>query len=288
MIYISEEVIAGVEDMAVGQAVAIGACSADTYVRYYLDVIAHAQALYPVACALGINSETRVIEIGSGIGLRCLLGRDLLGAEFVGVEPCCNSFSALGRVIAALREANPQLPFAAVARCGEETGLPGESFDVALSFEVIEHVQDPKKVLGEIWRLLKPGGRAYLSTCNYASFYEGHFRCFWWPFAGKRWQARYLRLIGRNPAFLAELNLITKQSILRTAAAIGFTARLADRFCCAASKLPPLVVNYPRGYALPEGTARPFAHRLIEHPRVAAGLTCLDREYKLSLELSKP
>jgi SAM-dependent methyltransferase len=41
-----------------------------------------------------------------------------------------------------------------------------DSFDVVLSFQVIEHIQDDKLFLQEIHRVLRPGGTAYITTPN--------------------------------------------------------------------------------------------------------------------------
>ena len=41
-----------------------------------------------------------------------------------------------------------------------------ESFDVVTCMEMLEHVPDPQSVINAIARLLKPGGRVYLSTLN--------------------------------------------------------------------------------------------------------------------------
>lgn len=49
---------------------------------------------------------------------------------------------------------------------GDAMKLPfnDESFDVITAFEVIEHLDDPQKALGEIRRVLKTGGVALIST----------------------------------------------------------------------------------------------------------------------------
>jgi SAM-dependent methyltransferase len=48
------------------------------------------------------------------------------------------------------------------------------SFDLVLSHAVIEHVADAARYLRECGRVLKPGGRMYLSTAPYLSFAGAH------------------------------------------------------------------------------------------------------------------
>ncbi|MFZ1808163.1 MAG: class I SAM-dependent methyltransferase [Cyclobacteriaceae bacterium] len=45
-------------------------------------------------------------------------------------------------------------------------GLESNSFDTVISFQVIEHIQDDGFFLKEINRVLRPGGKAYLTTPN--------------------------------------------------------------------------------------------------------------------------
>ncbi|MCH7402436.1 class I SAM-dependent methyltransferase [Belliella kenyensis] len=45
-------------------------------------------------------------------------------------------------------------------------GLVSNSFDTVVSFQVIEHIQDDRLFLEEIYRVLKPGGKAIISTPN--------------------------------------------------------------------------------------------------------------------------
>jgi 2-polyprenyl-3-methyl-5-hydroxy-6-metoxy-1,4-benzoquinol methylase len=44
---------------------------------------------------------------------------------------------------------------------------PDAIFDTVLSFETIEHVPDPRGAVRELFRVLKPGGRLFLTTPNY-------------------------------------------------------------------------------------------------------------------------
>lgn len=45
-------------------------------------------------------------------------------------------------------------------------GIESNSFDTVVSFQVIEHIQDDKLFLEEIYRVLKPDGKAIISTPN--------------------------------------------------------------------------------------------------------------------------
>jgi ubiquinone/menaquinone biosynthesis C-methylase UbiE len=59
---------------------------------------------------------------------------------------------------------------------GEEIPLEDNSVDVVVTFETIEHIENYKKFLDEISRVLKDDGIAIVSTPNDLEFYEGnHF-----------------------------------------------------------------------------------------------------------------
>ncbi|MBI2603069.1 MAG: 3-demethylubiquinone-9 3-O-methyltransferase [Deltaproteobacteria bacterium] len=47
-----------------------------------------------------------------------------------------------------------------------KTGFPDKSFDVAVSCDVLEHVENPRLVVEEARRLLKPGGLFFFHTFN--------------------------------------------------------------------------------------------------------------------------
>ncbi len=46
------------------------------------------------------------------------------------------------------------------------TGLEDNSFDTVISFQVIEHIENDKEFVKEIYRVLKPGGLALIATPN--------------------------------------------------------------------------------------------------------------------------
>jgi SAM-dependent methyltransferase len=57
---------------------------------------------------------------------------------------------------------------------GEQLPFPNAFFDLILSHEVLEHVQDDRKSMEEIIRTLKPGGRLVLFVPNRGYPFETH------------------------------------------------------------------------------------------------------------------
>ncbi len=45
-------------------------------------------------------------------------------------------------------------------------GIPDNSFDVVISFQLIEHIDDDKTLISEVHRVLKPGGKFICTTPN--------------------------------------------------------------------------------------------------------------------------
>jgi len=99
----------------------------------------------------------RVLEPGCGEGR----GIDLL-------SPLADQYTALDKiamVIESLQQKFESVDF-------HQTHFPpfadlqNDSFDVVVSFQVIEHIKNDRLFLEEIHRVLKPGGKAILSTPN--------------------------------------------------------------------------------------------------------------------------
>jgi SAM-dependent methyltransferase len=65
---------------------------------------------------------------------------------------------------------------------GESLPLPSGTFDLILSHEVIEHVQDDRAAIREMVRALKPGGRIVIFCPNRGYPFETH---------GIYWRGRY-------------------------------------------------------------------------------------------------
>ena len=63
-----------------------------------------------------------------------------------------------------------------VLQNGDETNFPADTFDVITCTQIYEHVPDSKKLLDEIYRLLKPGGVCYFSAGNRINIMEPHHK----------------------------------------------------------------------------------------------------------------
>jgi SAM-dependent methyltransferase len=115
-----------------------------------------------IACAAGDRIRGLALEDGCGVGMYVANLREL-GARVVGLE---YDFDRA-------REArlHSELIFNAA---GESVPLPSSTFDLILSHEVIEHVQDDRAAIREMIRLLKTGGRAVIFCPNRGYPYETH------------------------------------------------------------------------------------------------------------------
>ncbi|WP_165228912.1 class I SAM-dependent methyltransferase [Aquisphaera insulae] len=98
----------------------------------------------------------KLLEVGSSLGfLLDAFRKD--GWDVLGVEPaaaCC-------------KFCKDHLGIEAIPAILEDANIPDESIDVLLFNHVIEHVDDPIRTLGEINRVLKPGGHLVIETPRY-------------------------------------------------------------------------------------------------------------------------
>ncbi len=123
-----------------------------------------------IARAAGDRIHGTILENGCGVGMYvehlAPLGGKVYGLEF--------DFERAGT--AARR--SPRILNAA----GEYLPFPDSKFNLVLSHEVIEHVQDDRLAIREMVRVLKPGGRLVLFCPNRGYPFETH---------GIYWRGRY-------------------------------------------------------------------------------------------------
>ena len=210
---------------------AIGLDEPWTSVRAYLDVDARLAQIAAVERTLGNDLRPcRILEVGSGMGMLVAVATKL-GLDIVGCEPAANAYAHLGAARDALMRANGVSPRSIVACAAEQLPWAEDTFDVVLSFQVLEHVVAPAKMLAEAMRVLKPGGRLYCEAPSHRSLIEGHFGIAWLPVLAnsKPLAKAYVAMQGRNPAFLDELNLMTPTRVRRWMSPLACTYAVGCR-----------------------------------------------------------
>lgn len=123
----------------------------------------------------------RVLEIGCGRGgFSCWLARRASPREIVAADFSSMAVQMGEQYARSEGLSNITWQVADI----QAIGHPEASFDTVISCETIEHVPDPVRAVAELARVLKPGGRLYLTTPNYLGT-MGLYRI-------------YLRLCGRT------------------------------------------------------------------------------------------
>lgn len=129
-----------------------------------------ARRLDMIVRAAGERVQGRVLENGCGVGMYveklAAYGGTVIGLEY-----------DRERAV----EAHARSPHI-VNAAGEFVPLPSETFDLVLSHEVIEHVQDDRAAIREMVRVLKTGGRIALFCPNRGYPVETH---------GVYWKGKY-------------------------------------------------------------------------------------------------
>ena len=102
----------------------------------------------------------RFLDIGCGGGL---LSEPMarLGAEVVGADPAPTNIE-----VARLHAAESGLGIDYRATDAETLAAGGETFDVVLAMEVIEHVPDRDAFIAACAKMLRPGGLLFVATIN--------------------------------------------------------------------------------------------------------------------------
>ena len=138
----------------------------------------------------------RLIDIGCSRGQFVQAASDM-GFQAEGVEPAPN-------IAATARAAGLKVHQGLL----EELHFPAGSFDAAALFEVMEHLREPRTLLRECHRILKPGGVLVISTGNAAS----------WTAAvmGSRWDYFDMAKDGGHISFFSPA------SVRRLAASCGY------------------------------------------------------------------
>jgi SAM-dependent methyltransferase len=112
--------------------------------------------------AVGERIQGKILENGCGVGMYvehlAPYGGTVIGLEY----DFERAAEARARAVHILNAAGEHIP------------LPASTFDLILSHEVIEHVQDDRAAIQEMIHVLKPGGRIVLFCPNRGYPFETH------------------------------------------------------------------------------------------------------------------
>jgi SAM-dependent methyltransferase len=114
------------------------------------------------------DGRYRVLDIGSGSGTFLVAAR-AAGHDVLGIEPSTTGWHACQ---------SQGLP---TIHGSAEDVLPtlNEHFDWVVMNHCLEHLNDPKGALQQVWRLLRPGGRVSIGVPAYGSFGQRFFGPYW-------------------------------------------------------------------------------------------------------------
>jgi len=143
----------------------------------------------------------KVLEIGSGFGTNVAAWTLEFSIDGYGVEPSSDGFDAGYTASRELLAANGIDPERIIDAPGERLPFPDSTFDIVYSANVLEHTNEPDRVLTEAIRVLRPGGILHVEVPNHLSYFEGHYMVFTPPLVHRRVLPAWITLLGRDPAF---------------------------------------------------------------------------------------
>jgi ubiquinone/menaquinone biosynthesis C-methylase UbiE len=154
----------------------------------------------------------RILDLASGCGQFVLLALQR-GYLCEGVEPDPWRVAFVARKIAL---SDYPLDWRSRFHGGKGEVLPfaDDSFDYVTSFQTLEHVEDPLRVVREMVRVTKPGGAVHIMCPDYRSTFEAHYQLPWLPLMPKSIARLFLRLARRPTLGLETIQYTTRPRVL--------------------------------------------------------------------------
>lgn len=161
----------------------------------------------------------KLLEIGSGYGTNLAVWTKIYGLDSYGTERDAEGFGDSFRGSSEIFKANGLDPNRIVRVVDDKLPFPDGSFDIVYSQNVLEHTEDPVRVIEEAIRVLRPGGVFHAEIPNYLAYVEGHYMVPQPPLVFKWMLPVWVRMLGRDPAFArtmrTEINPIWCRRVVR-------------------------------------------------------------------------
>jgi len=113
------------------------------------------------------QTPARVLDIGCGNGALSLTLSEAAGFDLIAMDVLPLRTST----VQSRKRSRKTAATVQVLMANAEKGLPfrDETFDAVVATEVLEHIDKPVRMLGEVNRVLRPGGRFFMTTPNAAA-----------------------------------------------------------------------------------------------------------------------
>lgn len=144
--------------------------------------------------------QDRILDIGSGRG-KFLVEVAQAGGDAVGIERS-ETFIATAHQ----RAKDAGVAIRVERGMGEQLPFPDQSFGFVNMSELIEHVEDPVRVLREVRRVLKDEGMVYISVPNRYALWDPHFHVYFVNWLPRSLSSAFLRLFGIHKDLSTELD----------------------------------------------------------------------------------
>jgi len=158
----------------------------------------------------GAQEELKILEIGSGVGAQSL---ELL-KRFPKIKLTCIEISEqqIKKAQKILKDKNLLNRVELIQANAEKLPLAEESFDGVFLCFVLEHLQNPKKVLDEAFRVMKPRAPIYCTEVFNSNFFMNpyspatlqycyHFNDHQWNLGGNPFSGAFLRTQLKDSGF---------------------------------------------------------------------------------------
>ncbi|MGH7819839.1 MAG: class I SAM-dependent methyltransferase, partial [Candidatus Binatia bacterium] len=165
----------------------------------------------------------RVLEVGCGPGFEVWFLGNQFGCEAHGVDIVeWTSWTSLAGERARYT----------CADLAKDHPYPADFFDRAISFTVWEHIRHPQSALAELYRILRPGGLAWIRANLHRGATASHrYRDIYFPWPHLLFSddvvSEFFRKRGKPESGWAWVNRLTWDEYVRCFGALGFAVRMA-------------------------------------------------------------